>query len=625
MATAPRVSFVIPARNEDPAVVEATVAGVLATTPPGWREIIVVDDASATKVDVHAPGITVIRHEEPVGVSRARRAGARAANGDVLVWLDAHLTFGGGWLQALLAEVESGALLCTPWRDYARTAIRCWGSDFGWANAWEAAEPPRPGFDYAPRRRRPRGPVVEVPMIVGGCYAMARDAYERLGGVCPLFRVYWGDEFDLSARAWLGGSGVRCVAGAEVGHLDRPRHPYPVSWSHVEHNQVVLIRTVFETDTAAVLEEFLHPLGDEAARWVRESDVEGWRREVQGRRRIRDDEFFRRLAPRVPVTFVGGRVVIRRGHVPRGRQWAVVAAEERALAGTAVVGALLASPRPSGERAIVAGSSFGVRFTVGVPDASWLPHIVPRLPPGPVTTGGYETAADVRVAVVREPDDGAGPGGAPDAFAVEVDGQRMLSRAPLAAAVDALERRLDHAVGARARDHLFVRASVVAWKGRALVLTGGDLTGRRALTVALVRAGAIYYSDTFAVIDAAGRVWPYRRPTRLDGASGPIDLPAAGPDVGPVRIGVVATIAFGGGRTVSIRTASAAHAFRALFERTLAPEDRSEAVRILSRAVRGATVLTGRRGPTGPVVTRLLGILTRLEAIPSMGADLMRG
>ena len=60
-----------------------------------------------------------------------------------------------------------------------------------------------------------------------------------------------------------------------------------------------------------------------------------------------------------------------------------------------------------------------------------------------------------------------------------------------------------------APDRVFVHAGVVAWRGRALVLPGTSFAGKTTLVAELVRAGAIYYSDEYAVLDEQGRVHPY--------------------------------------------------------------------------------------------------------------------
>jgi hypothetical protein len=277
------------------------------------------------------------------------------------------------------------------------------------------------------------------------------------------------------------------------------------------------------------------------------------------------------------------------------------------LASAASSAAPLALPPWGSETTSIAGTSYGVRFTVRVPDASWLAHLAPRLPPGPLKDGSREATVDIQCAIVDDP----GPEGTgirlSGRYAVDVEGRRILSRASMLAALDALEGSLDRAVAMRAEGRLFVRAGVVAWKGRALVLTGGHLSGRRALTVALTRAGAAYYSDTFAVFDPEGRVWPYARLPRLDGVLENVGgAPTLGEEGGPLPVGVVAMVTLTSGRGWSIRRVSSARAFRALFERSLVGDDAATAVPILTRAVRGVIALAGRRGPSGPVASRLL-------------------
>ncbi|WP_157871812.1 hypothetical protein [Gloeothece verrucosa] len=62
------------------------------------------------------------------------------------------------------------------------------------------------------------------------------------------------------------------------------------------------------------------------------------------------------------------------------------------------------------------------------------------------------------------------------------------------------------------QDKLFVHAGVVGWRGRAIVIPGRSFSGKTTLAAALVKAGAIYYSDEYAVIDRDGLVHPYPRP-----------------------------------------------------------------------------------------------------------------
>src|SRR4029079_7212295 len=58
---------------------------------------------------------------------------------------------------------------------------------------------------------------------------------------------------------------------------------------------------------------------------------------------------------------------------------------------------------------------------------------------------------------------------------------------------------------------IFVHAGVVGWNGRAIVMPGRSYSGKSTLVAELVRQGATYYSDEFAVLDSRGRVHPWAR------------------------------------------------------------------------------------------------------------------
>jgi hypothetical protein len=68
---------------------------------------------------------------------------------------------------------------------------------------------------------------------------------------------------------------------------------------------------------------------------------------------------------------------------------------------------------------------------------------------------------------------------------------------------------LERFVAAHARTHAIVRAGVVGWEGRAIVVPGARVSS---LVAGLIELGAEYYSDEYALIDVRGRVWPFPRP-----------------------------------------------------------------------------------------------------------------
>jgi hypothetical protein len=97
-----------------------------------------------------------------------------------------------------------------------------------------------------------------------------------------------------------------------------------------------------------------------------------------------------------------------------------------------------------------------------------------------------------------------------------------------------LESELHFAVATNARSSLFVHAGVVGWHGHAIVLPGPSMSGKSSLVAALLRAGADYYSDEYAIIDDQGGVHPYARPLRLRVEEGGREAAGPQPWVGPV-------------------------------------------------------------------------------------------
>lgn len=64
----------------------------------------------------------------------------------------------------------------------------------------------------------------------------------------------------------------------------------------------------------------------------------------------------------------------------------------------------------------------------------------------------------------------------------------------------------EHAVG-----WVFIHAGVVGWKEKAIVLPANSFRGKTTLVEELVKRGAEYYSDEYAVLDEHGMVHPFPR------------------------------------------------------------------------------------------------------------------
>ena len=102
----------------------------------------------------------------------------------------------------------------------------------------------------------------------------------------------------------------------------------------------------------------------------------------------------------------------------------------------------------------------------------------------------------------------------PDRFRIEHDGVEVaLVEADRLA--QTLRTHLELAIALHARSGAFVHAGVVGWRSKAVLVPGPSHAGKSTLVAELVRGGAVYFSDEYAVVDATGRVHAYPRPLRL--------------------------------------------------------------------------------------------------------------
>jgi len=67
------------------------------------------------------------------------------------------------------------------------------------------------------------------------------------------------------------------------------------------------------------------------------------------------------------------------------------------------------------------------------------------------------------------------------------------------------------AVAENAADLMFIHAGAVGWKGRGIVFPGTSFVGKSTLVAELVRQGADYFSDDYAIFDTQGRLYPFPR------------------------------------------------------------------------------------------------------------------
>ena len=210
---APRVSVVIPARNEAQHI-EACVRSVLAQEVDAEYEVIVVDGESedGTAELARRAGARAVSNPERTTPAALNR-GLDAAQGEILVRFDAHGEMPQGYLAASLRalEEEPRAVNVGGWCDVQGTG--------GWGRATGEALRSRLGVGN-PRiwKRPPSGEGRrEVDTVHFGCFRT--ETLRRLGGWRrDLLR---NQDFELNQRLRDGGG--RVVFDPEIWSVYRPR------------------------------------------------------------------------------------------------------------------------------------------------------------------------------------------------------------------------------------------------------------------------------------------------------------------------------------------------------------------------------------------------------------------
>jgi hypothetical protein len=190
----------------------------------------------------------------------------------------------------------------------------------------------------------------------------------------------------------------------------------------------------------------------------------------------------------------------------------------------------------------------------------------------------------------------------------------------LAQALEQFEVGLRVCVASRARRRVFLHAGVVGWEGRAIVLPGRSHAGKSTLVAALVRAGAEYGSDEYAVLDHRGRVHPYPRPlglrddAELGSGSFAADMLGGRLMQRSLPVGLVAVTEYRPRARFRPRPLSAGRAVLELTSRSFSARLRPGPVlAALHRAVGSARLLAGPRGEAADAAAALLAAAGRSD------------
>jgi len=173
----------------------------------------------------------------------------------------------------------------------------------------------------------------------------------------------------------------------------------------------------------------------------------------------------------------------------------------------------------------------------------------------------------------------------------------------------------------KSKEYVTVHAAVLAYNDGAIVLPGRSGIGKSTLALALICAGATYYSDEFAVFNRRAEVIPYPRPVtvRRMKADGQIGVRHFAPSrlgavVGqqPLFVKVIAHIPFDSGlEALEAEEQAPALGALCLIENSVAARSQPQAVlEVAVRAASEARTLQGKRGPSEQAAQFLLRYMT---------------
>lgn len=202
-----------------------------------------------------------------------------------------------------------------------------------------------------------------------------------------------------------------------------------------------------------------------------------------------------------------------------------------------------------------------------------------------------------------------------DQFQLWVDGVVVASSKEPIGLVPDLTRSLDEALVQRLTWLRAVHAGAVLWHGRALLFPGTTHAGKSSLVAELLRRGAVYLSDEYALIDSQGLVHAYPRPLLLRNG-GPQQTPMLPAELGatigdsPAPVRWILFLEYQPSYSWKVTPVSKSEALLMLLQNTphtLA--DSPDLIGVLQGAVTGADSYVGRRPEAVHAVDQILKLV----------------
>uniref|UniRef100_A0A3B3HTF1 Polypeptide N-acetylgalactosaminyltransferase n=1 Tax=Oryzias latipes TaxID=8090 RepID=A0A3B3HTF1_ORYLA len=239
-ADLPSLSVILIYLDEALSIIQRAVRSIIDKTPTRLlKEIILVDDHS-TKEDLmqklddyisfihkERPGLVKkVRHSEQLGLTQARLSGWKAATGDVVAILDAHVEVTVQWAEPLLARIkEDRTVILSPvfdkvnYDDFAVVPYPPSAHGFDWA-LWCMYESFRPEWYALGDTSQPGNRFPSEDKIIG-CFSL---------------------------QVWLCGGSIEIIPCSKIAHIERYRKPYLPDLSDMMKRNALRVAEVWMDD-----------------------------------------------------------------------------------------------------------------------------------------------------------------------------------------------------------------------------------------------------------------------------------------------------------------------------------------------------------------------------------------
>lgn len=176
-------------------------------------------------------------------------------------------------------------------------------------------------------------------------------------------------------------------------------------------------------------------------------------------------------------------------------------------------------------------------------------------------------------------------------------------------------------IAENAVDRVFVHSGVVGWEGNAVLFPARSFKGKTTIVVELIKLGAEYFSDEYAVIDLDGYVHPFPRDLSIRGLNYEFDETEVPPSligkaVGdkPVPIGSVILTEFEKGSIWEPEVLSVGQGVLETMPHAISLfRDTELTMRVLARAFESAVIHKGPRGEAPETATKILEFLNSVR------------